>query len=226
GVGPKPDANELLPLMEAMTGQVVPDTMLLDAGYDSENNHELLREYLEIDSIIPPKIGRPTDKPPAGKWRWLMATDFDPDDVYGQRWQVETVMRMIKAGQGEALTARSDKTRSLELKLMVLAQNLMVVLYLYHRGFLQSTPDPFFLPDTNARSAARSSGTTTRNARGSRPMRKRESAGQPTVGRAAHTRCIEGMRGEKFSRSRRLARVAGLGLAHRLRARRGRSVLR
>lgn len=130
GLGPRPDVDQLLPLMENMTGQIVPDTMLLDAGYDSENNHELLREYLEIASIIPPTIGRPTDKLPTGKWRWLMATDFDPDGVYGQRWQVETVMRMIKARQGESLTVRSDRTRDAELGLMVLTHNLMVVLRL------------------------------------------------------------------------------------------------
>lgn len=130
GLGPRPDVDQLLPLMENMTGQVVPDTMLLDAGYDSENNHELLREYLEIKSIIPPTSGRPTDKLPTGKWRWLMATDFDPEDVYGQRWQVETVMRMIKARQGESLSARSDIARDLELALMVLTHNLMVVLRL------------------------------------------------------------------------------------------------
>lgn len=145
-LGPKPDVNELLPLMEGMTGQVLPDTMLLDAGYDSENNHELLREYLEIESIIPPKIGRPTDKLPTGKWRWLMATNFDPEEIYGQRWQVETVMRMLKARLGEALTARSDKARNAELQLMVLAHNLMVVLCLWTRGFLQSIPDTFSRP--------------------------------------------------------------------------------
>ena len=98
--------NQLLPLMENMTGRVVPEKMLLDAGYDSENNHELLREYLEIESVIPPKIGRPTDKLPTGKWRWLMATSFDEEN-YGQRWQAETVMHMLKSRQGESLTVRS-----------------------------------------------------------------------------------------------------------------------
>jgi len=103
GLGPRPDADQVLPLMEAMIGDVLPDMTLWDAGYDGENNHELLREYLEIESIIPPTIGRPTDKLVSGKWRWLMTTDFDPDEVYGQRWQVETVMRTIKARQGESL---------------------------------------------------------------------------------------------------------------------------
>ncbi|MEM9109966.1 MAG: hypothetical protein AAGC72_08070, partial [Planctomycetota bacterium] len=54
--------------------------------------------------------------------------------------------RMIKARQGEALTARSNQTRNTELSLMVLTHNLMVVLRRYWRGFLQSTPDPFSSP--------------------------------------------------------------------------------
>ena len=152
GLGPRPDADQLLPLMENMTGQVVPDTMLLDAGYDSERNHEMLREYLEIESVIPATIGRPTDRLPAGKWRWLMATNFDSDDVYGQRWQVETVMRMLKARQGESLTARSDKARNAELGLMVLTHNLMVVLRLLREGFYRAGLSLFLLLDCQSKS--------------------------------------------------------------------------
>jgi hypothetical protein len=39
--------------------------VVADAGYDSENNHRIARLDLGVRSIIPPKIGRPTDKPPA-----------------------------------------------------------------------------------------------------------------------------------------------------------------
>jgi len=88
-----------------------------------------------------PVAGRPTDRLPTGKWRWLMATEFDPEEVYGQRWQAETVMRMIKSRQGESLTARSDTARDAELGLMVLTHNLMVVLRAQCRGFLQSMSD-------------------------------------------------------------------------------------
>lgn len=123
--------------MEGMTGEVVLDTTLWDAGYDSENSHELLREHLEIESIIPAKAGRPIKRLPRGKWRWPMATNFD-DEVYGQRWHVDTGMHMLKARQGESLTARSDQARSREMSLMVQTHNLMVVLCLGGRGFLQS----------------------------------------------------------------------------------------
>lgn len=139
GVGPRPDADQVLPLMDGMTGDVVPATTLWDAGYDSENNHELLREYLEIESIIPARAGRPTDQLPQGKWRWLMTADFDPGEVYGQRWQVETVMHMLKSRLGESLTARADEARNREMGLMVIVHNLMIVWR--RRGFLQSMSD-------------------------------------------------------------------------------------
>jgi hypothetical protein len=125
--GPRPDVDELLPLMNAMDGRVIPDQMLLDAGYDSEDNHALLREVLGIESVIPPTAGRPTDKLPKGQWRWLMATAFD-DEAYAQRWQVETVMFMLKSRQGESLTARTHHARRREMGLMCLTHNLMIVL--------------------------------------------------------------------------------------------------
>ena len=139
GQGPRPDVDQLLPLMENMTGQVAPDQLLLDAGYDSEQNLEMLREYLGIESVIPAKIGRPTNKLPKGKWRRLMATNFD-DESYGQRWQVETVMHMLKSRLGDALTARTYHARNREMGLMSLAHNLMIVRRI--RGFLQSRPVP------------------------------------------------------------------------------------
>ena len=97
GRGPKPDIDELEPLMRRLAPNVWPDQLLADAGYDSESNHQLLRERCGVESVIPPRHGRPPKRPdhlPAGKWRWLMATDFN-EDGYGQRWQVETVMFML-----------------------------------------------------------------------------------------------------------------------------------
>jgi hypothetical protein len=71
GTGPKPDVNQLLPMLETICPNVIPQCMLLDAGYDSEDNHELLREYVNVESWIPPTHGRPSARLPTGKWRWL-----------------------------------------------------------------------------------------------------------------------------------------------------------
>ncbi len=145
GVGPKPDVDELKPMMEQMATNVLFDQMLLDAGYDSEGNHVLTRETYGIESIIPAKAGRPTTKLPTGRWRWLMATQFD-EESYGQRWQVETVMFMLKSRQGESLTARSDQARRQEMGLMAITHNVMIVLGA--EGFYRAYPTPFHAPST------------------------------------------------------------------------------
>jgi hypothetical protein len=125
GVGPGPDVDELCPLMTRFVPNAVPEQLLADAGYDSEENHVMLRDYLSIDSVIPATIGRPTDKLPTGKYRYLMQTDFD-DEAYGQRWQSETVMFMLKRHQGESLKARKRWTRHRELGLMAVTHNIMI----------------------------------------------------------------------------------------------------
>jgi len=126
GAGPRPDVDELRPLIEHFVPNAVPDQLLADAGYDSEMNHELLRDEMEIDSLIPATSGRPTSKLPAGGYRFQMQTNFD-DEAYGQRWQAETVMFMFKRHQGEALAARKPSTRHRELGLTVLTHNIMIV---------------------------------------------------------------------------------------------------
>ena len=126
--------------MENFCDNAIPEQLLADAGYDSEANHELLREYLGIDSIIPPKSGRPTEKLPAGKWRRELALNLD-DEAFGQRWQCETTMFMLKQHQGDALTARSYQTRRREMGLMCVSHNLMIVYA--RRGFLQGTSGLF-----------------------------------------------------------------------------------
>ena len=69
-----------------------------------------------------------------------MVTAFD-EQTYGQRWQVETVVSMLKRNLGTALTARSDMRRNQEMMLMVLTHNLAII-YGY-RGVLQSMHDIF-----------------------------------------------------------------------------------
>ncbi len=119
GLGPKPDINELIPTMERLPGNVVIRQVLADAGYDSEGNHEACRERYEMDSMesmIPPLVGRATDKLPIGKYRCQMVLDFKEDE-YGQRWQVETVNSMMKRHLGSSIAARNEDARLRELEL-------------------------------------------------------------------------------------------------------------
>ena len=47
---------------------------------------------------------------------------------YGQRWQVETVMSMIKRRLGEALSARSYHRQCRAMLLKVIAHNVLILL--------------------------------------------------------------------------------------------------
>jgi hypothetical protein len=89
------------------------------------NIHVFARD-LNIRTIIPPKIGRRSDKLPKGKWRKIMATQFN-EKLYGQRWQVETVNSMIKRNLGSALRARSYWTQCHEMMLRVFVHNVSIV---------------------------------------------------------------------------------------------------
>jgi transposase len=46
---------------------------------------------------------------------------------YGQRWQVETVMSMLKRRQGSAVNGRSHWSRCRDLMLVVVTHNLMIL---------------------------------------------------------------------------------------------------
>jgi hypothetical protein len=101
-----------------------------DAGYDSESNHDIARRDMGVRSIIPPTIGRPTDKPPSSRYRRLMKQRFArgaDKAAYGQRWQVETVNSMIKRNLGSALRATTARRRSRELLLRCIVHNIMVL---------------------------------------------------------------------------------------------------
>jgi hypothetical protein len=71
-----------------------------------------------------------------------MATDFNEED-YGQRWQSETVMFMLKQHQGEALGARQYHSRRREMALRCITHNIMI-LYV-QQAFLQGRSGVDFL---------------------------------------------------------------------------------
>jgi hypothetical protein len=125
--GPCPDVAQLLTTLAPAIQHTRIHRLVADAGYDSEANHRVLREQLGIDSIIPARHGRPTDKLPATKYRRLMKQDFDKV-TYGQRWQAETVFSMIKRNFGDVVYARTYWAQCREMMLLVLTHNIAVIL--------------------------------------------------------------------------------------------------
>jgi hypothetical protein len=126
--GPRVDTDRFVPLLERALRRVRLLTALADAGYDSEPNHRHAREGRGVKSFIPATAGRPTDKPPTGRYRRQMKQRLNKDyGKYGQRWQVETVISMIKRRLGSVVHARTYWSQCRELMLLTLTHNVMLV---------------------------------------------------------------------------------------------------
>ncbi|MGD0388369.1 MAG: transposase, partial [Tepidisphaeraceae bacterium] len=109
-------------------------TAVGDAGFDSESNHQVARQEMGLRSIIPPRVAWKTRNPPVGRWRRrmterrLLGTQRGRRrSGYTQRWQVETVMSMIKRNLGSALGGKNPRSRERDLRLKVLTHNLMIL---------------------------------------------------------------------------------------------------
>jgi hypothetical protein len=127
GRGPRPDVDELVPLLSDALRSMLIKCLSADAGYDSEPNHRFAREVCGVRTLIPAKHGRPTDKPATGRYRRLMQTRFDATK-YHRRTQVETVISMIKRRQGNHTRGHTYQSQCRDLRLMALAHNVMILL--------------------------------------------------------------------------------------------------
>jgi hypothetical protein len=126
GRGPRPDVDEFRPLVAEALRNVRLAQLAADAGYDSEPNHRFAREACGVRTIIPAKHGRPSAKPPTGRYRRLMKSRFDRR-AYRRRSQVETVVSMIKRRQGAHVRGRSHHARCRDLRLLALTHNVMIL---------------------------------------------------------------------------------------------------
>lgn len=138
-LGPHPDVNRLPVLLMCALAHASIATLLADAGYDWERAHAVARGAWHVRSVVPAEAGRPTDKPPTGRYRRLMR--LYRDFRYGQRWQAETVMSMIKRRLGPAVAGRSEPSRARDTMLKVITHNLMLVVTCLAEGFYRALPD-------------------------------------------------------------------------------------
>ena len=139
GRGPASDLVLFKAALERAVGRARIGTLLADADFDGEWVCEHVRSY-GIRTLIPPERGRPSDKPPAGKWRRRMKRRFDRAK-YGQRWQAETVNSMIKRRLGSAPRARSYWSQCREIILRVITHNVMIAIHV--RVFYRAGMSPF-----------------------------------------------------------------------------------
>ena len=130
--GPGPDAIEFPVLVRQAHHRHAFDTLLGDAGYESEKGHRLCREELGVESIFPTRPrGRPArnggPRTVRGKYRIQLQRHF-PQRAYRQRRQIETVFSMIKRNLGSALRSRRPFALNREVLLRVITHNLMILL--------------------------------------------------------------------------------------------------
>jgi hypothetical protein len=129
--GPKLDhAEDEATLLAALNHQKL-QTLVGDAGYESERFHGLCRHDLGVRSIIPTtQRGRPRrdgqPKAVTGTYQRLMQRRF-PKKLYGQRWQIKTAFSMLKRNLGSALRARRYHSQSREIHLRIVTHNLMIL---------------------------------------------------------------------------------------------------
>jgi hypothetical protein len=126
GRGPGPDIPHFRQALDQARRRLPLTTLAADAGYDSEATHRYAREQCGVRSLIPALIGRPTDKLPSGRWRRVMATRIH-NTRYGQRWQVETTISMLKRLLGSALRTRKRRHQRREASLKALTLNVMIL---------------------------------------------------------------------------------------------------
>jgi hypothetical protein len=120
------------------------DVLLADADFDAEWLHRAVRSH-GVRTIVPPTRGRPSDRPPSGRWRRVMKQRFARlKRAYGQRWQVETVNSMIKRRLGSALRARVEANQFREIVLRAITHNVMIVrLQVFYRARFAKIDCPF-----------------------------------------------------------------------------------
>jgi len=143
GRGPKPDIQHFRAALDQALEIVPIDALAADAGYDGEGTHVYARQQRGVRTLIPPLAGRPTKKLPTGYWRRKMAACLK-HSRYGQRWQVETVISMLKRLLGAALRARQYWSQCREILLRSLTLNIMILWWI--RVFYRAVMSPFPAP--------------------------------------------------------------------------------
>jgi len=97
--------------------------VVADKGYDSEENHAFVREYLKAYSIIPPRNMHVPIWRTHGRYRKQMKRGYTKL-LYNQRNKDETIISVIKRLFGEYITSRLVKTQNREISFRCIAYNM------------------------------------------------------------------------------------------------------
>lgn len=103
---------------------VIPDTTLMDKGYDSNKIHSFMRDN-GICSVIPVRKGCVR-----GRYRKEMRDYFD----YGLYWQrniVETLISCIKRKYGASVNSKNIRSQRADLYCRMILYNIFLLMWIY-----------------------------------------------------------------------------------------------
>jgi len=120
---PKHDTVDFKPIMERASSIMPLSIVVADKGYDSEANHQLVREHLNALSIIPARYEDVPVWKTHGRYRKQMKRRFYRH-LYCQRNKNETILSVIKRMFGEHITSRLVRMQNRELTFRVIAYNM------------------------------------------------------------------------------------------------------
>jgi hypothetical protein len=122
--GPYNDCATLRPLVSAAHEVTPIGLVLADAEFDSERNHQHVRDVIGANSIIPAKRGKAGWKIKGIRSR--MRRRF-PRKRYSQRTQVESVFSVVKRKLSAKAPGRSQETQWRYAMLLGLAYNIYLL---------------------------------------------------------------------------------------------------
>jgi hypothetical protein len=105
------------------TSNIFPLSVVTAKGYDSEENHVLVREELGALSVIPARYEHVPIWKTHGRYRKQMKRGY-PKILYNQRNKDETILSVIKRMFEEHITSRLVKTQNRELSFRCIAYNM------------------------------------------------------------------------------------------------------
>jgi Transposase DDE domain len=113
--------------------------VVADKGYDSEENHILVREKLNGFSIIPSRYGNVSIWKTKGRYRKEMKRGYNKI-LYNQRNKDETIVSVIKRLFGEHITSRLIRMQNRELIFRCIAYNIHRMLNLIVMRWILQSP--------------------------------------------------------------------------------------
>jgi hypothetical protein len=117
------DNIDFKPIITRLAEILPVSVVTADKGYDSEDNHQLVRETLQALSLIPARYEHVPIWRTHGKYRKQMKRGYSKL-LYNQRNKDETIMSVIKRLFGEHLMSKLIRTQNRELSFRCITYNM------------------------------------------------------------------------------------------------------